>query len=982
MTSEYPSSRLWSYFTKDLITGHIRCVDCKESIGSKNDITSEMTLHLQERHTEKFNQIYKLPVCQKDGTNVCRLLHEDQIPHRQLNEIEYGLLKAIAEFWKEQRFTDIDIHCGRDSKVIKAHSLVLGSISPLIKQAIEAIPNIDIEDAVILIPDLNSELLLAFLDRIYNGSEDEVVIPSELQFLNIGPGFSTNKKPRTKYSIVAEKNSLDEDSNKNFFRSTSQQNYISNETHQVSTVKNANRKNYWKYYANMEMKTADDEDCYECILCGNIFPGSYKNSKQLLLHIKRDHNDIFRQNLCPSKRKRMSSLPSETRMDIHDSIMRDLNCDAKNIGSTIHENNEECKQQQYVKENTTHNEDMFQINPTEESDNFLSYKDPKQLQGGSERRRMEINKISKKLRKDKEKQLVMFSKQKGPRVGTPSIAWNFFELVNPNAAKCLICEVLVTTTFSSTSGLLKHLKSRHLEFCERWEIDNVQNFDHSILDDSETHPIHQHFKKMEKGTWSCNYCDTVFLGIETFEIQSLNDHLKEYHMPSFKDYELEKVAILCRKKKAKRSQLTVRNIEADSSPEKLKEGQIQPNSTTNVEKLSMLLKTGLSNILASDFFFNLDKNMMQCNLCSGTVRLKTAKTSHVQNLSANLWKHLKISHFDIYEQLEREQSRISQIVKIYHKEHPIWKYFCESKINLFQCKECNREIELSGLQIESLENHLSSCHHQSYLSLQSKDEAASSILDNHVWNKCTPGLPKMFKSFFKNVGNFKFRCKECKNGSNMTESEMAGHVVLNHNKVLSDKLKVFQGAMDPEGAKIYVNLGECFCTKCDPVSIFASSTALESHDRYLHLGERPYQCNQCNRSFIRSDELKLHKRYHEDRETKKGAMCSQCGMVFNSSASRIRHENTVHYNIRKHCCKCCSKKFASSQALERHSRIHSELKPHQCSECGQQFREVAHLKVHFRTHSGEKPISCPYCSLTFKHYAGRRSHKCEGKLLE
>lgn len=134
--------------------------------------------------------------------------------------------------------------------------------------------------------------------------------------------------------------------------------------------------------------------------------------------------------------------------------------------------------------------------------------------------------------------------------------------------------------------------------------------------------------------------------------------------------------------------------------------------------------------------------------------------------------------------------------------------------------------------------------------------------------------------------------------------------------------------------------------------------------------------------FIRSDELKLHKRYHEGRQSKKGAMCSQCGMVFNSSASRIRHENTVHHNIRRHICKSCSKRFASTQALERHSRIHSDAKPHQCSDCGQQFREISHLKVHYRTHSGEKPISCPYCPLKFKHYAGRRSHKCEGSCLE
>merc|ERR1712096_308046 len=120
--------------------------------------------------------------------------------------------------------------------------------------------------------------------------------------------------------------------------------------------------------------------------------------------------------------------------------------------------------------------------------------------------------VAKSLRKGREKQLIMFAKSRGPRIGTPSVAWNFFDLVSSTAAKCLICDSLVTTTFSSTSGLLKHLKIRHLSYCEQWEKDNVRTFDVAILDTHESHPIRQHFNEMEKETWSCKYCDTVFLG--------------------------------------------------------------------------------------------------------------------------------------------------------------------------------------------------------------------------------------------------------------------------------------------------------------------------------------------------------------------------------------------------------------------------------------------------------------------------------------
>ena len=80
--------------------------------------------------------------------------------------------------------------------------------------------------------------------------------------------------------------------------------------------------------------------------------------------------------------------------------------------------------------------------------------------------------LTKRAKREKENKLVMFSKSKGSRTGTPSIAWNFFEMISTNAARCLVCESLVTTTFSSTSGLLKHLKVKHLSYCEKWEKDN------------------------------------------------------------------------------------------------------------------------------------------------------------------------------------------------------------------------------------------------------------------------------------------------------------------------------------------------------------------------------------------------------------------------------------------------------------------------------------------------------------------------------
>ena len=941
---------IWSYFTTDTTTGCAVCIDCNLQFKRTNNVGTEMSLHLQQCHPENFNKIQQnensfKKVEKHDNEN-------DTEQQRPLNEIESTLIEAIARFWKDETFSDVQIYCENRSTSIKTHSLILGALSPLIREVIETVPRLDNEDVIIILPDANHDLMINFLDKIYYGSNEEFFISPELQFLGIGFDGPSTKRPEEVSEKIEDGNILRDRYKGIIYNSKNRKN------EQILKSTCNTELPHLKYFVNVDNKSTNSEDCWECSLCRDVFLNLNRTSSELLQHFTKNHRDILKKQPEKSlKRKRIStSTKKETLRKV-------------------------------VKLQVLHTASSNQYLPSAEDkalekslDKGCLVDNKSQDSSETESKVTKRRKLSaKKIRNSKETQLVMFSKQKGPRVGTPSIAWNFFEMINSNAAKCLVCEVLVATTFSSTSGLLKHLKIKHMTYCEKWENENIQNFNHSILDSSESHPIRQHFKEMERDTWSCCYCDTVFLGIESCDIKSLDDHLKEYHCESFKDYELEKVAILCRKGKENKMQLSNLKNEEQSKAGKLN----QEDETLISKKPTKYLTTGLSNILASDFFETLDKDMLQCTLCLGTVRLKTPLNSSCDNnLSVNLWKHLKLSHLDIYEQLKIEQNCISNYIKFHYVGNPIWKHFKKSKPSEVNCLECDTVMSIDSSQGHLLQDHLSSIHYQKYLEFEKNDTKMHEKLEELV-QKYSPGLPRLFKSLFKEVqGDSTFECKECEERTTVqSELEMANHVVRHHEQLLATKLKLDSvNINEQDGIEINASLGECFCTKCNPVSLFASTTALESHDRYKHLGERPYPCDQCSRTFIRSDELKLHRRYHEDRETKKGAMCSQCGMVFNSSASRIRHENTVHHNIRRHACRCCGKKFASSQALERHSRIHSDVKPHQCTECGQQFREVAHLKVHYRTHSGEKPISCPNCSLRFKHYAGRRSHKCEGIL--
>lgn len=65
---------------------------------------------------------------------------------------------------------------------------------------------------------------------------------------------------------------------------------------------------------------------------------------------------------------------------------------------------------------------------------------------------------------------------------------------------------------------------------------------------------------------------------------------------------------------------------------------------------------------------------------------------------------------------------------------------------------------------------------------------------------------------------------------------------------------------------------------------------------------------------------------------------------------------------KSHLCNQCGRSFSRSDMLTRHSRLHSGLKPYQCSRCKQVFSRSDHLSTHERTHTGEKPYQCQFCS--------------------
>ena len=112
--------------------------------------------------------------------------------------------------------------------------------------------------------------------------------------------------------------------------------------------------------------------------------------------------------------------------------------------------------------------------------------------------------------------------------------------------------------------------------------------------------------------------------------------------------------------------------------------------------------------------------------------------------------------------------------------------------------------------------------------------------------------------------------------------------------------------------------------------IFFQNLGILNFFRKIRIGERPYQCSQCENSFSSNKDLVNHSK--------------------------------IHIGENPHRCNICKNAFSLNEELEKHIATQSDEYKLQCD---QSFTRKDTLNVHKKKHSGETKFQCGQCDKSY-----------------
>ena len=135
-----------------------------------------------------------------------------------------------------------------------------------------------------------------------------------------------------------------------------------------------------------------------------------------------------------------------------------------------------------------------------------------------------------------------------------------------------------------------------------------------------------------------------------------------------------------------------------------------------------------------------------------------------------------------------------------------------------------------------------------------------------------------------------------------------------------------------------------------------SKAALLKHIKESHKNYR-FQCEKCDKSFLRHPSLKKHLLYHKKN---KHYQCDECGASY-VFPGELEEHSRIHTGEDLIVCekKGCKKSYASTRAMRLHMKSHDTQDVHCTFQnkdgtvCGQECVDDAHLKQHIQGMHGK-----------------------------
>lgn len=123
-----------------------------------------------------------------------------------------------------------------------------------------------------------------------------------------------------------------------------------------------------------------------------------------------------------------------------------------------------------------------------------------------------------------------------------------------------------------------------------------------------------------------------------------------------------------------------------------------------------------------------------------------------------------------------------------------------------------------------------------------------------------------------------------------------------------------------------------------------------------------YQCDQCGRGFESREDVLDHIHTHS---TTSCEHCKQCGKCFSTEDEHERHNELIHSENKPFQCQICNRRYLRISTYNCHMKTHRKERPHVCPHCDKTFCHKYNLNLHIRTHTGEKNYQCPECGKIF-----------------